>query len=355
VQGDTPPASSETPQTDTVEQAWSLAEPAPEENAVAASEGIREAVSEKSATVGSIVDTLDSLALSFGDMRVSLFDVLIVATILVGVIAFAWFISKLSRRMVRRITRLDDTQQLLVEKIITIAIWAAAFFLGIDLLGIDLTALAVFSGAFGLAIGFGLQKTFGNLIAGIILLMDKSIKPGDVIAVTDMAGNESFGQIRKIGVRAVSVTTRDQREYLIPNENLMINQVENWSYSSKNVRMQVPVGVSYQADMKLAEELMLEAARSCDRVLKAPPPTVWMAEDGDNSVNFMIHCWIRDPEDGVGNVRSAVLKKLWWLFKENGIEIPFPQRDLHIRSSDQLDRWFEMMAARSVGDRVTKE
>ena len=355
MQGDTPPASSETPQADTVEQAWSLAEPAPEETAVAASEGIREAVSEKSATVGSIVDTLDSLALSFGDMRISLFDVLIVATILVGVIAFAWFISKLSRRLVRRIHRLDDTQQLLVEKIVTIAIWAAAFFLGIDLLGIDLTALAVFSGAFGLAIGFGLQKTFGNLIAGIILLMDKSIKPGDVIAVTDAAGNESFGQIRKIGVRAVSVTTRDQREYLIPNENLMINQVENWSYSSKNVRMQVPVGVSYEADMKLAEELMLEAAKSCDRVLKAPPPTVWMAEYGDNSVNFMIHCWIRDPEDGVGNVRSAVLKKLWWLFKENGIEIPFPQRDLHIRSSDQLDRWFEMMMARSGGDQVTKE
>ena len=218
--------------------------------------------------------------------------------------------------------------------------WAAAFFLGIDLLGIDLTALAVFSGAFGLAIGFGLQKTFGNLIAGIILLMDKSIKPGDVIAVADMAGNETFGQIRKIGVRAVSVTTRDQREYLIPNENLMINQVENWSYSSKNVRMQVPVGVSYEADMNLAEKLMLEAAANCDRILKAPPPTVWMSEYGDNSVNFIIHCWIQDPEDGVGNVRSAVLKKLWWLFKENGVEIPFPQRDIHIRSSDQLDRWF---------------
>ncbi len=220
------------------------------------------------------------------------------------------------------------------------------FFIGIDLLGIDLTALAVFSGAFGLAIGFGLQKTFGNLIAGIILLMDRSIKPGDVIAVADLAGNESFGQIRKIGIRAVSVTTRDQREYLIPNENLMINQVENWSYSSKNVRMQVPVGVSYEADMKLAEELMLEAARSSDRVLSAPPPTVWMSEYGDNSVNFVIHCWIKDPEEGVGNVRSAVLKKLWWLFKDNGIEIPFPQRDIHLRGSDQLERLVELLAER---------
>ena len=334
-----------------VEQAWSMAEAAPEETQVAASEGLKEAVSSKSETVGSMLESLDSMALSMGDMRISLFDVLVVSTVIIGVIALAWFISKLLRRVVRRFTKLDETQQLLSEKILTIIVWAAAFFVGIDLLGIDLTALAVFSGAFGLAIGFGLQKTFGNLIAGIILLMDKSIKPGDVIAVTDMAGNESFGQIRKIGVRAVSVTTRDQREYLIPNENLMINQVENWSYSSKNVRMQVHVGVSYEADMNLAEKLMLEAAKSCDRVLKAPPPTVWMSEYGDNSVNFVIHCWIKDPEDGVGNVRSAVLKKLWWLFKENGIEIPFPQRDIHIRSSDQLERWFAAMAE----GKVTKE
>ena len=331
-----------------------MAEPAPAEAAVAASEGIKEAVSEKSDTMGAMVSTLDSMAVSVGDMRVSVFDILIVALIVVGVTVLAWLVSKTSHRLLRRATKLDETQRLLVEKLVTIAVWASAFFLGIDLLGIDLTALAVFSGAFGLAIGFGLQKTFGNLIAGIILLMDKSIKPGDVIAVADTVGNESFGQIRKIGVRAVSVTTRDQREYLIPNENLMINQVENWSYSSKNVRMQVPVGVSYESDMDLVEELMLEAARSCDRILKAPPPTVWMNEYGDNSVNFTIHCWISDPEDGVGNVRSAVLKKLWWLFKENGVEIPFPQRDLHIRSSDQLDRLLAIMA-KDRETAVTKE
>ncbi len=326
-----------------VQQAWSLAEDAPE-SGVAAAEGIREAVGASNSTAGSLIDTLDTLALDFGDLRISLFDVLIVVGIILGVLFFAWFVSRVAKRIVRRVTKLDMAQQLLVEKIVSIVVWAGAFFLGVDLLGIDLTALAVFSGAFGLAIGFGLQKTFGNLIAGIILLMDKSIKPGDVIAVTDMAGQESFGQIRKIGVRAVSVTTRDQREYLIPNENLMINQVENWSYSSKNVRMQVYVGVSYEADMNLAEELMLQAAKESDRVLKTPPPTVWMSEYGESSVNFTIHCWIRDPEDGVGNVRSAVLKRLWWLFKEHDIEIPFAQRDLHIRSSEQMDRLLEILA-----------
>ena len=323
--------------------------PAPQEAAqetVAAADGIKEAVSSQSDTLGSVVEVLDSWAVQIGDFRLSTWDVLIVALIIFGVLAFAWFAGRMGRRLVRRLTRLDQAQQLLAEKIVTIVVWAMAFFIGIDLLGIDLTAFAVFSGAFGLAIGFGLQKTFGNLIAGIILLMDRSIKPGDVIAVTDTAGQQSFGQIRKIGIRAVSITTRDQREYLIPNENLMINQVENWSYSSKNVRIQVPCGVGYGADLELAETLMLEAARSVDRVLKVPPPTVWLGGFGESSVDFVIQCWIQDPEEGVGNIRSAVLKKLWYLFKDNDIEIPFPQRDIHLRSSQQLERLIELMAAR---------
>ena len=209
VQGPTPPTAEPTTEAAPVEPAWSLAEPVEEESSVAAAEGAKEALSSQSETVGSVIDTVDKVALSLGDFRISLFDVLIVSAVIIGVLVFAWFASRMARRLVKRMTRLDDAQQLLVEKIVTIIVWAAAFFIGIDLLGIDLTALAVFSGAFGLAIGFGLQKTFGNLIAGIILLMDRSIKPGDVIAVADLAGNESFGQIRKIGIRAVSVTTRD--------------------------------------------------------------------------------------------------------------------------------------------------
>ncbi|WP_425429574.1 mechanosensitive ion channel family protein [Erythrobacter donghaensis] len=116
----------------------------------------------------------------------------------------------------------------------------------------------------------------------------------------------------------------------------MINQVENWSYSSRNVRVQVPVGVSYNTDMELAEKLMLKAAAEANRVLETPPPTVWWGGFGDNSVDFTIHCWINDPEDGVGNVRSAVLKNLWGLFKENGIEIPYPQRDVNLRDNAQV-------------------
>ena len=300
---------------------------------VSGADGLREAVASRSSTIGDIANTLDSLAVQVGSTRVSVWDVAVVTLVLVLVVTIAWTVSKLAHRLLTRVTRLDSTQRLLAEKMLSLGIWAVAILVGIDVLGISLTALTVFSGAFGLAIGFGLQKTFGNLIAGIILLMDKSIKPGDVIAITDQAGNSTFGQIRRIGIRAVSLTTRDQKEYLIPNENLMINQVENWSYSSKNVRVQVPVGVAYTADIAKAEELMLEAARAAKRVLAAPPPTVWLDSYGDSSVNFVIHCWITDPEEGVGNIRSDVLKRLWYLFKDNGIEIPFPQRDLNLRDS----------------------
>ena len=168
-----------------------------------------------------------------------------------------------------------------------------------------------------------------------------------VVAITDQGGNYTFGQIRKIGIRAVSLTTRDQKEYLIPNENLMINQVENWSYSSRNVRIQVPVSISYNSDIVKAEALMLEAARGVKRVLTVPPPSVWLDSFGESSVKFTIHCWIKDPEEGTGNVRSGVLKNLWHLLRENGIEIPFPQRDLNLRQSDGLRELIEVLEARN--------
>jgi small-conductance mechanosensitive channel len=314
---------------------------------VSGADMVREDITERSETFGGIVNQLDAFALEIGTWRVSLFDLLFAAGAVLLALGFAMVATRLTRSGLRRLTALDGTQRALAEKIATIIIWIVTFLIGVDLLGIDLTALTVFSGAFGLAIGFGLQKTFGNLISGIILLMDKSIKPGDVIAVTDQAGVQTFGQIRKIGIRAVSVTTRDEREYLIPNENMMINQVENWSYSSRNVRIQVQVGVSYAADMELAEKLMLDAAAKARRVLATPPPTVWWSGFGDNSVDFTIHCWINDPEEGVGNVRSDVLKHLWALFREHGIEIPFPQRDLHLRQGEQLDRVIAALESRS--------
>jgi small-conductance mechanosensitive channel len=273
-----------------------------------------------------ITDTLDRVGFNAGETRVSLLTVLQVLVTLVALYAVVKLLNRIVGHSIHRAKGLDATQQLLGQKLASVAILIAAFFIGIDLVGIDLTALAVFSGAFGLAVGFGLQKTFGNLIAGIILLMDRSIKPGDVIVV-----GESFGHVTKIGVRAVSIVTRDGKEHLIPNENLMTQEVENWSYSSRDVRVHIPVGVAYDCDLPLAQKLMIQAATESHRVMQSRPPKVWLIAFGESSVDHEILVWISDPEHGVGSVRSDILNRVWELFRENGIDLPFPQRDLHIK------------------------
>ena len=275
-----------------------------------------------------ISHTLDLIGFDIGRRRFSMLAAIQIVIVAIALIALVRLANRLIGHSIARSRGLDPTQKLLGQKIASITIVIAAFFIGIDLLGIDLTAFAVFSGAFGLAVGFGLQKTIGNLIAGIILLMDRSIKPGDVIVVSD----KEVGWVNKIGVRAVSVITRDGKEHLIPNENLMTQAVENWSYSDRNVRVRIPVNVSYDCDLKLAQELMLRAASESPRVLDTPKPNVWLAAFGDNAVEHEILAWISDPEGGIGNVRSDVLNRLWWMFKENDIAIPYPQRDIHVRS-----------------------
>ena len=273
--------------------------------------------------LGPITTTLDAIGFSVGRRRLSLLAV--VSTLLTVVVLYAVVrvVNRVVAHAVAQARSLDPAQKLLAQKLASIAIVIAAFFFGIDLLGIDLTTFAIFSGGLGLAVGFGLQKTVGNLIAGIILLMDRSIKPGDVIVVGD-----SFGWVNKIGVRAVSVITRDGKEHLIPNENLMTQEVENWSFSDRNVRVRIPVGVGYETDLRLAQALMLEAAQQSPRVLKSPRPNVWLISYGDYAVEHEILCWISDPEQGVGNVRSDVLNRLWDLFKANDITIPVPRREL---------------------------
>jgi small-conductance mechanosensitive channel len=275
----------------------------------------------------SLTSILESVELRVVGRSFTLLDFAKLGIALLLLAAFVRLARRVIAHSIARTDRLDSTQKVLAQKLASVALITAAFLVGIDLIGIDLTALAVFSGAIGLAIGFGLQKTFGNLIAGIILLLDRSIKPGDVISVGD-----SFGAISKIGVRAVSIVTRDGKEHLIPNENLMTQEVVNWSYSDTNVRIHIPVGVSYDCDLVQAQKLMIEAGKLPPRVLLSPAPVVWLKGFGDSSVDHEILVWISDPEAGVGNVQSEVLNALWRLFKEHGIEIPFPQRDLHIKS-----------------------
>jgi len=271
-------------------------------------------------------NTLDSIGFDLGSWRFSLLRVIIVLVTVICLLAAIRLVNRLVGHAIVSTSSFDPTQKLLAQKLAGIATITLAFFIGIDLLDISLTSLTVFSGALGLAVGFGLQKTVGNLIAGIILLLDRSIKPGDVIVVAD----KDVGWVNKIGVRAVSIITRDGKEHLIPNEDLMTKPVENWSYTDRNVRVRIPVTVAYDCDLPLAQELMLRATAESPRVLDMPKSNVWLTKFGEIGIEHDILVWINDPESGVGSIRSDVLNRLWLLFRDHGIVIPYPRRDVHL-------------------------
>ena len=206
-----------------------------------------------------------------------------------------------------------------------VILFGAAFFLGLKVVGVDLTGLAVLSGAIGVGLGFGLQKVVSNLVSGVIILLDKSIKPGDVISIGD-----TFGWINALGARYVSITTRDGREYLIPNEDLITGQVVNWSHSNDFVRLDIHFGTSYGDDPHLVRKLAIQAASSVDRVLTTRPPVCHITGFGDSSVDYVLRFWITDPTGGLTNIRGNVYLALWDKFQENDISIPFPQREVRL-------------------------
>ena len=270
---------------------------------------------------------LDTVGFDIGGYHLSLLGGFKVLTVVIGITVIGWTLSRLVRRLFRRMTRLDLAQQVLGEKLANIALWTALVLFGVDVLGINLTALTVFSGAFGLAIGFGLQKTLGNLISGIILLMDRSIEPGDVIAVGTGA-DKTVGKVNRIGIRAVAVTTRDHIKYLIPNEVFMTSAVENWTASTKDERLKVPVRLAYGNDLELAERLMLQATEGVERVQPEPKPAVWLVNFAEKAIEFEIQVSISQPEIGTGMIRSAILRNAWQLFRDNGVDLPVPPEQM---------------------------
>jgi len=270
---------------------------------------------------------LDGVAFAVGDIRISLYLV-IKATGLV--IVLFWLASTLSRTVQGRVSRskkLTPSVQTLIIQAVRVALMLIVVVVAMNAIGVDLTALAVLSGAIGVGVGFGLQKIVSNFISGIIILMDRSIKPGDVVEV-----GETYGWVTSLGARFASVRTRDGTEHLIPNEEFIINRVVNWSHSDMVVRRKLPIGVSYDCDVELALKLIGEAVAEIPRVLDNPKPNILMRGFGDSSVDLEARFWISDPQNGVSNVASDILRLVWKKFHENDIEIPFPQRDLHIRS-----------------------
>ncbi|WP_319825399.1 mechanosensitive ion channel family protein [Thalassovita sp.] len=275
---------------------------------------------------------LDGLAIEFGDFRLSALAVLkaLVVTGLLLYLARMMTATGISR--IRGNKDISPSMQELSAKFLQLILYGAAFFIGLKAVGFDLTGLAVLSGAIGVGLGFGLQKVVSNLVSGIIILMDKSIKPGDVISLGD-----TFGWINSLGARYVSISTRDGREYLIPNEDLITGQVVNWSHSSDLVRLEVRFGTSYNDNPYLVREVAIKAAASVSRVLSDPAPVCHVLDFGDSSVNFTLRFWITDPTLGLANIRSGVFLALWDAFQEHGISIPFPQREVKVLPGSELN------------------
>ncbi|HAY48103.1 mechanosensitive ion channel domain-containing protein [uncultured Thalassospira sp.] len=275
------------------------------------------------------IEILDGLAMQVGEFRVSVYGIIKAVLSLAVLLWVASFASRLFEQRIQKVHRLTPSVQVLMAKLLKLVLLSVAVLFALSTIGVDLTALAVFGGAVGVGIGLGLQRIVANLISGVILLLDRSIKPGDVIAI-----GETFGWIQSLGARYTAVRTRDGTEFLIPNEDLITTQVENWSHSDVKLRLKIPVGISYNCDPHFAIKLCNEAAAKCQRVLENPGPNTLLRGFGDNSVDLEIRFWIDDPQNGRGNIISEILLNVWDAFKEHDIEIPFPQRDLHLRSGD---------------------
>jgi small-conductance mechanosensitive channel len=275
---------------------------------------------------------LDSVGLNVGGLRVTPLLIIKTTVLLLLTLWAANSASDFLDRRVRSSADLTPSIQVLISKLIRLLLITFAILIALSTVGIDFSALAFFSGAVGVGLGFGLQKIVSNLVSGIILLADKSIKPGDVITVGD-----SFGWVESMGARYTSVVTRDGREFLIPNEDFVTQRVINWSYSNDEVRLDVDFGVTYTADPHKVIAVALEAIKSVKRVLPTPPPVCHLKAFGESSLDFVLRFWIRDPIDGLTNVRGQVLLALWDILKREKIEIPFPQRDINMRTPVQVE------------------
>jgi len=240
-------------------------------------------------------------------------------------------LSTIWRFWLRTTSDLTPAAKLLLYRLGSIVLFSASGVFILHFLGIDLTIFALFGGALGLGLGFGLQKVFANMISGFLLLADKSIKPGDVIALKD-----TYGRINFLGSRYVSVLTRNGTEHLIPKESLVTGEVINWSYSQNLVRLQIPIGVAYGSDLEKVRQLLLDTTVDVKRVLQNPKPGCLLVGFGDNAVNLILQVWINDPQNGIGSVKSDLNWGIWQRFRANGIELPFPQRDLNIKSIPEI-------------------
>ena len=275
--------------------------------------------------LGWAADTLDSVAIEVGGLRLSPLLVIKAGALVLVALWLTNIASNFAESRINRATDLTPSIQVLLIKIIRIGLMVIAIAIALSAVGINLSALAVFSGAVGVGIGIGLQKIVANFVSGIILLADKSVKPGDLVTIGD-----NSGRISAMKTRYISVAAGDGREFLIPNEDLVTQKVTNWTYTDKNTLVKIAFATNYDADPRLVVKLAIETAAAAPRAIKGRPPNCILTEFAEAGMRFSLTFWIADP-DGMDNVKSDVMLTLWDGFKREGIRVPYPVREIRVR------------------------
>ncbi len=272
-----------------------------------------------------VSQALDEYAVSFGQLRLSLYTLVSFTLFIALWLLVALWVSNALQWRVMRSEALDDSLKLAISKLAKFALLTVAVIGAMLAAGIDLTAFAVFGGALGVGLGLGLQRVVSNFVSGVILAFEGSIRPGDVISF-----GQQVGVVQTLHARHVVVHTRDGLDLLVPNENLMTSEITNWSYGDRNVRLRIPVSISYSDDPEAAIALLEKTAAGHQRVLADPPPVACLSRFADSGIDLELRAWVNDPERGLGNVRSELNRAIWQAFKNEGITIPFPQRVVHL-------------------------
>ena len=272
-----------------------------------------------------VSQALDEYAISFGQLRLSLYTLVSFTLFIALWLLVALWLSNALQWRVMRSQALDESLKLAISKLAKFALLTIAVIGAMLAAGIDLTAFAVFGGALGVGLGLGLQRVVSNFVSGVILAFEGSIRPGDVISF-----GEYVGTVQTLHARHVVVHTRDGLDLLVPNENLMTSEITNWSYGDRNVRLRLPVSISYGDDPEAAIALLVKTAASHPRVLADPPPLGCLSRFADSGIDLELRAWVNDPERGLGNVRSDLNRAIWQAFKSASITIPFPQRVVHL-------------------------
>jgi len=277
-----------------------------------------------------IENSLANIGFTYGAARISALNVVRALIVLAVLLWLAALLRSFLERRISHVETLTPTLQVLLVQVLKLVLPTLAVLVALPVLGINLTALTVFGGAVAVGVGLGLQKMVANLVSGFLLLSSGSIRPGDVIAVKDVAGAQTFGRVTSVGANFLSLRTRSGREYLLPNESFITQGVENWSLSDNKVRLKIQFGISYDCDPRVAMELALEAAAAVPRVISDPRPVCLLMGFGDSAITLELRLWIDDPMNGVANVKSECLLQIWDRFQAHGIRIP--QRDVHLVS-----------------------